>query len=307
MRMGLPRMLAISFALHFCVVLIVVGFHLHASARRGSLDPDPLSKTSLVFTVRTKAAPDRQSLLSDNLRADSQAPASSDSDPLSPFPAIPHPVPPPTPAFALKQDAKVHVRWPAESPLNPSSAPHLNGREGIVFVLDISGSMYEAYAGSTRLAVARQILTQRLQALKNGTPFAIVVYGETTRRSGPLVAASDATREAAIQFINRDYDCGGGTDLPAGLACAEELQMGAVLLVTDGDLNANANELLPKVSEILGDSTSMTVIGISPRPKTNARELLQGLADQEGGSYLVARNADSPDLLTTNKPEAAAQ
>ena len=48
----------------------------------------------------------------------------------------------------------------------------------MVFILDISGSMYEPYAGSTRLAYARQTLSRRIRALKDGTPFAITLYAD---------------------------------------------------------------------------------------------------------------------------------
>ena len=50
---------------------------------------------------------------------------------------------------------------PPEAVLSPCPAPRLDGANGVVFILDISGSMYEPYAGSTRLACARQILAGR--------------------------------------------------------------------------------------------------------------------------------------------------
>ena len=93
----------------------------------------------------------------------------------------------------------------------------------MVFILDVSGSMYEPYAGSTRLAYARQVLSERIQALKDGTPFAITLYAERTRTSGPLVAANNATRDAAVRFIMQDVDCGGGTNLPLGFSSAQKI------------------------------------------------------------------------------------
>jgi len=116
------------------------------------------------------------------------------------------------------------------------------------------------------------------------------------------VAACDATREAAVRFIMRDVDCGGGTNLPAGLALARQLHTGSLVLVSDGDLNISELDLMTRAHDILGLSglwPSLTVIGISPRPGTGADHLLQDLADQQGGSYQFADVGDVPALLTS--------
>jgi hypothetical protein len=155
-----------------------------------------------------------------------------------------------------------------EAVLSPVPPPNLDGTRGVVFILDISGSMYEPYAGSTRLAFARQTLSRQIRALKDGTPFAVTLYALRARNSGPLVAANDATREAAVRFIMRDVDCGGGTNLPAGLASAQQLHPGALVLATDGDLNISAFRLAARASDILGPQghgPGLTIVGIAPR------------------------------------------
>jgi Mg-chelatase subunit ChlD len=190
----------------------------------------------------------------------------------------------PSAALALRDKTDAQLR----AALSPPTAPRVDSGAGIVLILDISGSMYEPYAGSTRLALARQVLAQRIRDLKEGTPFALAVYGETALRSGPLVPANDLTRAAAIHFLDQDYACGGGTNLPAGLEVASELHMGAILLVTDGDLNMTAAELLPKTRSILGPEgacPALTIIGIGPRANTDAPRLLNELAEQQGGTY----------------------
>jgi hypothetical protein len=189
--------------------------------------------------------------------------------------------------------------------LNPPHAPHLNPSGGIVFLLDVSGSMYEPFAGATRIAFAREALAQRIRALANGTPFAITVYAETAHTSGPLVAASDATRDAAIRFINEDFSYGGGTDLPAGLASAQALPPGNFVLVTDGDLNIGTTDLLGKAATILGTAgQTLSVIGISPRPDTDAETQLHALADQEGGSYSEEMSGAAPAATPRPIPSA---
>jgi hypothetical protein len=214
------------------------------------------------------------------------------------------------PVVEANPNANVKV-LPTEAVLSPTPPPQLDGTKGIVFVLDISGSMYEPYAGSSRLAFAREALSQRILALKEGTPFAIILYAQKAYASGPLVTASDATREAAIRFIQRDVDCGGGTNLPAGFAAAAQLHAGSLVLATDGDLNITAYSLTARTKQILGPEghcPELTVIAIAPRLKAGDDRLLQTLADVEGGSYLAELASGDSSLLSsadgTTKPAA---
>jgi hypothetical protein len=201
-----------------------------------------------------------------------------------------HTMPPPTPPTL---NAKTAVPQPHPAPRPVVSAqtilagrggPNLSG--GVVFLLDISGSMYESYAGATRLALARKFIDRQIAALPNGTPFAIALYGETTKRSGPLIAANDATRAAAEQYLAQDYDCGGGTNLPAGLDVAENLRPASVVLVTDGDLNIADDKLMKEARRILGQpGPQLSVFGIAPRANTGDEQLLEDLVKQQAGSY----------------------
>jgi hypothetical protein len=207
----------------------------------------------------------------------------------SPPPAHPAPPPPPPADFAA------NVARPRPTPPTPPTVsaetilagrggPHLDG--GVVFLLDISGSMYEAYAGASRLALARKFLDRQIAALPNGTPFAIALYGETTKSSGPLVSANDATRAAAIEYLAQDYDCGGGTNLPAGLDVAEQLRPASVILVTDGDLNIENDKLMKEARRILGQpGPLLSVFGIAPRRNTDDESLLENLVKEQAGSY----------------------
>jgi Mg-chelatase subunit ChlD len=207
----------------------------------------------------------------------------------------------------LETNPNAHIRaLPPEAILSPNPAPHLNGADGVVFILDISGSMYEPYAGSTRLAFARETLSHHIGALKDGTPFAITLYAQRAYNSGPLVAANDATREAAVRFIMRDVDCGGGTNLPAGLAAAEQLHAGAFVLVSDGDLNISATNLAIQADAILGPKghcPGLAIVGIAPRANATDERLLQSLADQQGGTYLTEQFEGQTSLLTSASSE----
>ena len=93
----------------------------------------------------------------------------------------------------------------------------------ITFFSIFRGSMYEPYAGSTRLMLARQTLARRIRALKDE---ARPLPSRFTPRSGagpdPLVAANTATREAADPFYHGGFRLrwrhqpGGGTNHRSG-------------------------------------------------------------------------------------------
>jgi hypothetical protein len=206
------------------------------------------------------------------------------------------------PAPAREVNPNAHIAaLPPDSILSPTPPPALNGASGVVFVLDISGSMYEPYNGATRLGFAREAVAQRIRALKDGTPFAIALYAQSAYISGPLVAASDATRAAALRFIMRDVDCGGGTNLPAGLTAAAQLRTGNIVVFSDGDLNMSAFNLLPQVRDILGPKghcAALTVVGIAPRANVGDDRLLQRLADQEGGTFMAPSLDDGTPSVT---------
>ena len=196
--------------------------------------------------------------------------------------------PPQTPAVAAKPEPQPtpsrETSASAQQILAGGGGPHLNG--GVVFLLDISGSMYEAYAGATRLALARKFITRQINALPNGTPFAIALYGETTLHNGPLLPANPATRNAAEQYLISDFDCGGGTNLSAGLETAERLHPASIVLVTDGDLNVANDKLMKDARRILSPpSPQLSVFGIAPRPNTGDEELLENLVHQQMGRY----------------------
>ncbi len=293
-------MLLISAVLHI-TLLAVFFFHFHRQRGPVSLSADQASNVTLIYALRSQPSASGQLAGHGNFQPDPD-PDGTSAPLLPPKPAESSSAA----ALALQDKSRAQLR--AADLLNPGSPPRVNSAEGIVFILDVSGSMYEPFSGATRLAFARQVLAQRIKSLRDGVPFALVVYGESAQRSGPLVPANDGTRAAAIRFLAREYDLGGGTNLPSGLTLAAELDMGSIVLVTDGDLNEKQTELLPQVRGILGlagQSPALTIVGIAPRPGTGDDEILQALAAQQGGSYFVAKLAGAPDLLTTTKPDAA--
>ncbi len=303
-------MLAVSLALHLFLATGIAVLSLHGAGPRLAASSEALTPPVMLLQAeQPPQAPPKPA--SPKLAARSATPAAPTQPLIAKLPPLPATAP--SHAVALEANPNAHrAALAPEAVLSPSPPPQLNGANGIVFILDISGSMYEPYAGSTRLAFARQALAGRLRALPDGTPFAVVLYAQRACASGPLVAANNATREAAVRFIGRDVDCSGGTNLPAGFASAEALRPGALVLVTDGDLNISAVNLQTQARALLGpaeQSPNLTILGIAPRLGTGDNRLLQGLADQQGGSYQAEEFESETPLLTSTssatKPTSA--
>jgi hypothetical protein len=284
-------MLAVSLTIHG---LIVGGVAL--SLRHG--DPAQLPPRSEMIPTLTVIIPKPQTVKPSSAPSAAKPVVAQPVTTMAPF--VPAPIPPrqdalpmvPAPTAVAKAEANPNAQLPPVAPdavLAPVSAPRLDGAKGVVFILDVSGSMYEPFAGATRLAYARHDLAGRVRALPDGTPFAVVLYARTACTSGPLVAANAATREAAVRFLMRDVNCDGGTNLPAGLVAARALNTGALVLASDGDLNISGTDLMLQSREILGErgsGPSLLVLGIAPRVGTIDEHLLQDLAELMGGTYL---------------------
>lgn len=304
-------MLIVSLGLHLSLACGIVLAHFHSRPSPGSFPDEAKTELVLVPSQVMTSLPhpaSAKSLPSLVPSSSAPVPSASLSQPvIRPENAIAalKPASKSTPMPPIEANPNAHIPQPRlEAVLSPNPPPILNSKDAMVFVLDVSGSMYEPYSGSTRLALARQALAQRIRALRDGTPFAITVYGQTGRNSGPLVAASDATREAAVRFVMEDFDCGGGTNLPAGLALAEELHPGNIILFSDGDLNISPKNLLTSARRILapgGRGPALAIVGICPRQNTDDESILRSLADQQGGNYFAEQSDAAAELVTSNK------
>jgi hypothetical protein len=309
--MSFPMMLAASLALHVAVIGGVALYYFCGATEKTLASSEPVKATvTLIRSMEAHAVSRSQPVA--NKSSTPAFVSASIATPLLPAPAPSVPASAPLAQASHEANPNAHVQaLPPEAILSPVPPPILNSANGVVFILDVSGSMYEPYAGSTRLAFAREALAERIRALKDGTPFAITLYAQRTLASGPLVAANDATRDAAVRFIQRDVDCGGGTNLPAGFSAAERLHPGAIVLASDGDLNISASNLEALAGGILGEKDRcphLEIIGIAPRTDAGDGVLLENLADRQGGIYEI--ETASPAQLVSSaanatKPSAA--
>jgi hypothetical protein len=87
---------------------------------------------------------------------------------------------------------------------------------------------------------------------------------------------------------------------------AQQLDPGAIVLITDGDLNMTPAELLPRIKSTLGTAGScpaLTIVAVAPRPETKDQQLLQELALQEGGTLQSSPDGDLTASLTPKKSD----
>jgi hypothetical protein len=87
---------------------------------------------------------------------------------------------------------------------------------------------------------------------------------------------------------------------------AQQLDPGAIVLITDGDLNMTPAELLPRIKSTMGAAGScpaLTIVAVAPRPETKDQQLLQELALQEGGTLQSSPDGDLTASLTPKKSD----
>lgn len=169
----------------------------------------------------------------------------------------------------------------------PQSAEIIPARHTVVFMLDKSGSMYESVGNVRRVELATQELRKLITQLDSRTKFNIVLYAEkiVTFQSDAIPASSEA-KMLAMRFLQSDIACGGSTDFPAGYQVALAQKADTILLLTDGEFNAQDQQLLTQARNLrlkYNASAQLNVLGFFVRPNTNAGKLLSKLCTDNHG------------------------
>ncbi|PAW77571.1 MAG: hypothetical protein B9S32_11035 [Verrucomicrobia bacterium Tous-C9LFEB] len=160
-------------------------------------------------------------------------------------------------------------------------------RRTVVFLLDKSGSMYEAVGGVRRVDLATQELRRLIAQLDSRTKFNIVLYAEKVISfRSEAIPATPESKMMAIRFLQSDTACGGSTDFPAGYQLALAQKADTVLLLTDGEFNAQDQMLLSLARNLrqkYNSQSQLNALGFFVRPDTNAGKVLAKLcADSHG-------------------------
>lgn len=216
----------------------------------------------------------------------------------APAPATPAPTAPPAPA-------RPSPAQPGAAPANssagsrpprivPRGTPSVFGiathAPRVVFVVDVSGSMYETVpGGGTRLSAALDQVAGAVEDLEPGREFNIVLFaGSTLWFAGRPVPADEDVKHAALQFLRDDHDLDGVTDLGAGIVDALSQQPGEIILVTDGLPNTRLDTLFAEVAdtqERIGRPARIHAVGCCVSAGGGAEAFLQRLCAAHRGTY----------------------
>lgn len=202
----------------------------------------------------------------------------------------------------------------AETPQVPTDATPSK----LVLVLDASGSMGEAAGGGgTRIAAAKRALGDVVDALPDDQEVALRVFGSEVELANQPGACEDSERVVDLGTDNRDelrsavrdYEPFGET--PTGFALREAgKDLGdsgprSIILVSDGEPTCDPDPC-EVARELAADGVDVRidVVGLSVSGK--ARETLECVAEEGGGTYYDADDADDiVDSLTTSAARAA--
>ncbi len=178
-------------------------------------------------------------------------------------------------------------------------ASYSHAEEDAILVLDASGSMWGQIEGEAKIVIARRVIDQLLEDLPADRRLGLVAYGHNRKGDCTdieLVAEVGADRAAISQTVN-GLNPKGKTPLSASVKFAAE-QLGhtetkaTVILISDGEETCNLDPCeVGSALEQTGVDFTAHVIGFDVTVEQH-RAQLQCLADNTGGKYLNASNAE---------------
>ncbi|WP_226778883.1 vWA domain-containing protein, partial [Oceaniglobus trochenteri] len=178
-------------------------------------------------------------------------------------------------------------------------ATPLQAGEDVVIVYDASGSMWGQIDGTSKIEIARKVLGDLITDWDGATNLGLVAYGhrskgdctdiETLITPGPVDRAGFVARVNGIRPV-------GKTPLTAAVQQAADLlsyrdNPATVVLISDGVETCNADPCaLSAQLEKQGVKFTAHVVGFDLQD--DARESLACIAENTGGVFVPARNAD---------------
>lgn len=208
---------------------------------------------------------------------------------------------------------------PSETPASEGPAPTQFVPVGlsttyIEYILDASGSMMKSLQGKTRLQIAQDVLTARLNALPANAQVGLRVYGHRIPYQGQeaesctdieLVTPIQANGAQAIIDWLPSMQALGMTPMSESIKQAandftfEPGRKNFIVLISDGeetcgDEPATVVQLLKEV----GVDFAIHVIGLDVNPQTAAQ--LKAISDVAGGVYYDAKSEADLDAALNN-------
>ncbi|MEO8603078.1 MAG: VWA domain-containing protein [bacterium] len=210
-----------------------------------------------------------------------------------------------TPAGRVLAKRPITVTPPDPDPgfLQVTAAPSAGFGKGagVEIILDASGSMLQRIDGKSRIAIAKETLTQLLrQVIPAGTPFAMRVFGHKEADScrtdleiplAPLNPAAATAAVATIKAMNLAKTPIGDslTKVPQDLAAVTGERV--VILLTDGEETCDGDPAAAiRALEASGVAVRVNVIGFAIDDEA-LRRTFESWAALGNGAYFSAADA----------------
>ncbi len=204
-------------------------------------------------------------------------------------------------------------------PLAAAAQDGTQPRPDTILVLDASGSMWGQIDGVNKIVIAREVVADLLADFPADQNLGLVAYGHNRRGDcadiETLVQPAPGTGPQIIDLVNSLNPRGMTPMTDSVIAAAESLrstEMAAtVILVSDGIETCNPDPCAAAaVLEQTGVDFTAHVIGFDVAGEAEALAQMQCLAEETGGMFLTADNADELDAAmatvmaeVTTKPE----
>ncbi len=174
-------------------------------------------------------------------------------------------------------------------------------RPKAILVLDGSGSMWGQIDGVNKITIAQQVVGELLQGLPDEQQLGLTVYGH--RRKGDctdietIVAPGAGTRGAIAAAVDGIKPKGKTPMTDAVIAAAEALryteERATVILVSDGIETCQPDPCAAaRILEETGVDFTAHVVGFDVSGDAEALAQMQCLADETGGTFRTADNAE---------------
>ena len=173
-------------------------------------------------------------------------------------------------------------------------------RANTILVLDGSGSMWGQIDSVAKITIAQEVVGKLLSTIPNDQQLGLTVYGHRTRGDctdiETLVAPGPDTRDAIGAAVRGIKPLGKTPMTDAVIAAAQALryteEKATVILVSDGIETCNPDPCAAaRLLEEAGIDFTAHVIGFDVTD-TEALRQMQCLAEETGGTFLTASDAD---------------
>lgn len=185
-----------------------------------------------------------------------------------------------------------------------STSAFAQGQPNTILVLDGSGSMWGQIDGVAKITIAQEVISDLLADFPAEEGLGLTVYGHRTRGSctdiETIVAPAPGTAQDIIAAVNGIKPLGSTPMTDSVIAAAQSLryteEAATVILVSDGIETCNPDPCAAaRLLEEAGIAFTTHVVGFDVSdPEALAQ--MQCLAEETGGQFLTASNAQELDL-----------